>query len=82
MQRFLDEQNLRHDTTLQGIADTENSRTNLDFNNQLTTELNDGSNLKGSSCKARLILFPIITKLTWRLQLFGQTRKLQRCHWT
>lgn len=41
MQRFLDEVNLRHDTTLQGIAETENGRTRLDFNNKLTTDLND-----------------------------------------
>ena len=39
-QQFLDAQSLQ-DTTLQNIVTAENGRTNLDFGNQLTTELNE-----------------------------------------
>jgi hypothetical protein len=39
LQQFLDAQGIQ-DTTLQNIVSAENGRTNLDFDNQLTTELN------------------------------------------
>lgn len=40
MQAFLDEHHL-HDTGLQNLVDTENGRTNLDFNNLLSSLLKD-----------------------------------------